>query len=59
MVATDTADNGCKQLITVAETDPELARLQAAWPHLSATAKRMILAALDADVCNQPQLRGL
>jgi hypothetical protein len=29
--------------------DPDLARLVAAWPDLSATAKRMILAALEAD----------
>jgi hypothetical protein len=48
-VATDTAENGCERLITAAETDPELARLVSAWPKLSATAKRMILAALDAD----------
>lgn len=48
-VATDTPENGCKPLITVAETDPELARVVAEWPTLSAVVKRMILAALDAD----------
>ncbi len=47
-VATDTAENGCERLISLAETDPELARLVSAWPKLSATAKRMILAVLDA-----------
>ena len=47
MVATDTPENGCERLISVAETDPELARLVSAWPTLSAVAKRMILAALD------------
>jgi hypothetical protein len=29
--------------------DPDLARLVDAWPNLSATAKRMILAAVEAD----------
>ena len=48
MVATDTSENGCERLISVAETDPELARLVAAWPTLSAVAKRMILAVLDS-----------
>ena len=48
MVVTDTVENGCKQLISVAETDAELARVVAAWPTLSAVAKRMILAALDS-----------
>jgi hypothetical protein len=49
MVATDTAENGCERLKSLAETDPELARLVSAWPKLSAVVKRMILAALDAD----------
>ena len=49
MVATDTAENGCERLISLAETDPELARLVSAWPKLSAVVKRMILAALEAD----------
>ena len=48
-VATDTAENGCERLISLAETDPELARLVSAWPKLSAVVKRMILAALEAD----------
>ena len=48
-VATDMAENGCERLISVAQTDPDLARLVSAWATLSATAKRMILAALDAD----------
>ena len=34
-VATDTADDGREQLITAAETDPDLARLVGAWPKLS------------------------
>ena len=49
MVAINTAENGCKRLITVAETDPELARVVAAWPKLSAVVKRMILATLDGE----------
>ena len=49
MVATDAAENGCERLISLAETDPELARLVSAWPKLSAVVKRMILAALEAD----------
>ncbi len=49
MVATDVAEGDCKRVISVADTDPDLARLLAAWPKLSGTAKRMILAALDAD----------
>ena len=49
MVAHDTAKNGCERLISLAESDPELARLVSAWPMLSAVVKRMILAALDAD----------
>ena len=49
MVATDTAENGGGRLMSVAETDRELARIVVAWPMLSATAKRMILAALEAD----------
>ncbi len=32
------------------ETDPDLARLVSAWPMLAAVVKRMILAALDADL---------
>ena len=48
-VATDMAENGCERLISLAETDPELARLVSAWPKLSAVVKRMILAALEAD----------
>ena len=48
MVATDTPENGCERLISVAESDPELARLVAAWPTLSAVVRRMILAALDS-----------
>ena len=48
-VATDTAENGCERLISLAETDPELTRLVSAWPKLSAVVKRMILAALEAD----------
>ena len=48
-VATDTAENGCERLLSLAETDPELARLVTAWPKLSAVVKRMILAALEAD----------
>ncbi len=51
MVATDTAENGrdgSERLRLAAETDPDLARLVAAWPTLSAMVKRMILAALDA-----------
>ncbi len=48
MVATDTAENGCERLLSLAETDPELARLVSAWPKLSAVVKRMMLAALDA-----------
>ena len=51
MVATDTAENGrdgCERLRLAAETDPDLARLVAAWPTLSAMVRRMILAALDA-----------
>ena len=47
-VATDTAENGCERLMSLAETDPELARLVSAWPKLSAVVKRMILAALEA-----------
>ena len=47
-VATDTAKNGCERLIAAAETDPDLARLVSAWSMLSATARRMILAVLDA-----------
>ena len=43
------AENGCERLISAVESDPELARLVSAWGTLSATAKRMILAALDAD----------
>ncbi len=49
MVATDTPENGCERLMSLAETDPELARLVSAWPKLSAVVKRMILAALEAD----------
>ena len=49
MVATDVVEDDCERVISVAQTDPDLARLLAAWPKLSATAKRMILAALDAD----------
>ena len=48
MVATDTTENGCERWISLAETDPELARLVSAWPKLSAVVKRMILAALEA-----------
>ena len=48
MVATDTPENGCERLMSVDETDRELARLVAEWPTLSAVAKRMILAALDS-----------
>ena len=48
-VATDTAESDCERVILVADTDPDLARLLTAWPKLSATARRMILAALDAD----------
>ncbi len=48
-VATDMAENGCERLISVEEIDPDLARLVTAWARLSATAKRMILAALEAD----------
>ena len=48
-VALATAENGCERLTLVAESDPGLARLVAAWPRLSATAKRMILAALEAE----------
>lgn len=47
--ATDTAENGCERLISLAETDPELARLMSAWPKQSVVVKRMILAALEAD----------
>ena len=47
-VATDTSENGCERLIAAAETDPDLARLVSAWSMLSATARRMILAVLDA-----------
>jgi hypothetical protein len=49
MVATDTAENGCERLISLAETDPDLARLVSAWSRLSPVVKRIILAALDAD----------
>ena len=48
LVATDTAENGCERLIAAAETDPDLARIVAAWGSLSVTVKRMILAVLDA-----------
>jgi hypothetical protein len=50
-VATETAENGCERLISAAESDPDLARFLSAWPKLSAVVKRMILAALDADRC--------
>ena len=49
MVATDVVENDCERLSEVAVSDPDLARIVVAWPKLSATAKRMILAALDAD----------
>ena len=48
-VATDIAENEWERVISVDDVDPDLARLLVAWPKLSATAKRMILAALDAD----------
>lgn len=48
MVATDAAENDCERLISAGETDPDLARLVAAWPKLTAMVKRMIMAALDA-----------
>ena len=48
-VATDIAGNDCERLIAVATAYPELARLVRAWPKLSATVRRTILAALDAD----------
>ena len=48
-VATSVVENGCERLMVGDETDPELGRLVKAWANLSATAKRMILAALDAD----------
>ena len=48
-VATDTPKNGCERLIAAAQTDPDLARILAALPKSSAAAKRMILAALEAD----------
>ncbi|MBC7820914.1 MAG: hypothetical protein IAG10_28860 [Planctomycetaceae bacterium] len=48
MVATDMAEDGGERLISAAESDPDLARLVAAWPNLTAMVKRMILAALDA-----------
>jgi hypothetical protein len=38
----------CTPVCVAGQTDPDLARLMAAWPDLSATAKRMILAALEA-----------
>ena len=49
MVATETGDNGCERLKPVAQTDPELARIMVVWPKLSATARRMILAAVETD----------
>ena len=49
MVATDVVENDRERVISVADTDPDLARLVEAWPMLSAVVKRMILAALDAD----------
>ena len=49
MVVTDVAESACERVISVADADPDLARLLAAWPKLSATARRMILAALDTD----------
>jgi hypothetical protein len=48
MVVTDTPENGCERLMSAVNSDPDLARLVAAWTMLSAVAKRMILAALDA-----------
>ncbi len=39
--------------MSAADADPELARLVAAWPKLSALVKRMILAALDADQADE------
>ncbi len=50
MVATEMAENGCERVRTADETDPDLARLVSAWPLLSPVVKRMILAALDADL---------
>ena len=44
MVATDTADNGCHRLTLVAEMDPELMRVIAAWPNLAAHLRCAILA---------------
>ena len=54
MVATEIADNGCKQLISAPPLDPGLARIVAVWPNLSPTAKRMILAALESDQGEPP-----
>ena len=53
-VALATVSDGCEPLISVAEADPQLARLIAAWPALSATVKRMILAALEAEQAHVP-----
>lgn len=49
MVATDKAESGCTQLITFAVTDSELTRLIEAWPHLTATTRRIILASIEVD----------
>ena len=47
-VASETVERGCEGLVSVGHSDPDLARLLKAWPKLTATVKRMILAVLDA-----------